>query len=42
MGHCHCGVYLRAQHCDAGEVEESGGVDTSGWSAYDVHPWSRN
>ena len=44
VGHCHWSVYLRAHHCDAGEVEASGGtgVDTSGWSACDVHPRSRN
>ena len=42
MGHYHWGVYLCVQHCDAGEVEESGGVDTSGWGAYDAHPRSRN
>ena len=42
MGHCHWGVYLWVQHSDAGEVEESGGVDTSGGGAYNVDPWSRN
>jgi len=40
--HCHWGVYLWVQHSDAGEVEESGGVDTSGGGLYNVHLWSRN
>ena len=39
---CHWGVYLWVQHSDAGEVEESGGVDNSGGVVYNVHLWSRN
>ena len=42
VGYCHWRVYPSAQLCDAGEVEASGGVDTSGGGAHDVHPWSRN
>ena len=42
VGHCHWGVYLCVHHCDAGEVEASGDVDTSGWGLCDAHTWSRN
>ena len=43
MDHCHWSVYLRVHQCNAGEVEASGGVYTSGWGARDVlHPRSRN
>ena len=42
MSNCHWSVYLSVHGGDAGEVEVSSGVDTSGGSAYDVHPGSRN
>ena len=42
VGHCHWGVYLRVQLCDAGEVEASGGIDISEWGACDVYPRRRN
>ena len=42
VGHSHWSVYLCTHHCDAGEVEASGGVDTRGWGAYDTHPLRRN
>ena len=41
MGDSDWGVYLWVQLSDAGEVEEpSGGIDTSGGGAYNVHPWN--
>ena len=39
---CHWSVYLWDYHSDACKVQESSGVDTSGGSAYDVYPQSRN
>jgi len=42
VSHCHWSVYLWVHDGDAGEVEVSGGVDTSGGGAYNVHPGSRN
>ena len=42
MSNCHWSVYLSVHEGNAGEVEVSSGVDTSGGGEYNVHTGSRN